>query len=285
METSPISQLITPFIFFSQDTQPAPQAMPLDRPALHKAYCWWRQLDGSARITLANTTWNLKPGDVALTEPGARLDLGYRCRGRLVAFALTGGPYDCGTRNHYRMDQSLKPQPSWGKLFGVDLVPKVTLSTKSAVDVIDFIYANYWRSPYLLLECQARLHLWVARYVQLLNQKAHWISSDDWCLRTERIVAADVRNASVAGIAKRLGVSRQYLSRTYSRNAGHTLASEINRQRIECAKGVLRHTKLSIKKIAHQVGYRSASAFGQAFRTVTGLTPLKWRQGSIETEA
>ena len=273
---------LSPFVFFAQDVRRVCRSQSLDRPALRKAFCFWHQFDGTACLTFADTNRSIRPGDVVLTEPGATLTLGQRAHGRFVAFALFGDFYQRNeSTKGYMMDESMTTQPSWYELLGVRLDPMITEDIGAAKDLIDYICGNYWLSPGHLLECNARLLLWVARHVRFLTDGEKTCDQgnpQDLSKRAQDLISTDFPRISVASLALRLGVSRQHLSGVYARTTGRTLVNEIRRKRIEIAQDLLRKPHTPIGEIAHRVGYRSATTFGHAFRVVTGFTPRQWRR-------
>jgi AraC-like DNA-binding protein len=52
----------------------------------------------------------------------------------------------------------------------------------------------------------------------------------------------------------------------------------VNRWRVEEAKRLLLTTDANVLNIAHDVGFNSRSAFYNAFRTVTGESPVTFRK-------
>jgi AraC family transcriptional regulator, activator of mtrCDE len=58
------------------------------------------------------------------------------------------------------------------------------------------------------------------------------------------------------------------------------VADFLTRTRMTVAAGLLTTTGRSLEDIAASVGYRSPSAFGRAFREITGTTPARWRRSA-----
>lgn len=67
------------------------------------------------------------------------------------------------------------------------------------------------------------------------------------------------------------------LSTLFKRTTGQTLRSHVAAAHIGRAKVLLDDGDLLVKQVAHGCGFRSAAAFGDAFRRATGLTPLQYR--------
>ena len=73
-------------------------------------------------------------------------------------------------------------------------------------------------------------------------------------------------------------LSPSYFSRLFSREAGESFTSYVNRRKIEIAKGQLRQTSKSITQIAAELGYLNTSHFINLFKRFEGITPLAYRQ-------
>lgn len=86
---------------------------------------------------------------------------------------------------------------------------------------------------------------------------------------------------TVADFASELGTTPYLLNRACA--AGLNLrASEVARNRhMQEAKRLLLFTALSVGEIAQVVGYPDPAHFARGFRTVTGMTPHKWRASRI----
>jgi len=81
---------------------------------------------------------------------------------------------------------------------------------------------------------------------------------------------------SVKDLAKRMGVTRNYLSATYRWYNDETITETINRKKMELAKDLLRKTKLKVYQVARAVKIEQYY-FHKRFRKVTGHTPSGYR--------
>jgi transcriptional regulator GlxA family with amidase domain len=88
----------------------------------------------------------------------------------------------------------------------------------------------------------------------------------------------DEKKRDVPAIAKRLGVSAGRLARAF-RDEFDLGPAEYQRQmRMEQARDLLAHSKMSVREVGLACGYASFSSFVRAFRTVYGKTPSKARR-------
>lgn len=93
------------------------------------------------------------------------------------------------------------------------------------------------------------------------------------------IDASDSPDAlSLAGLAQACDMPARTLSTLFKNTTGRTLRQHVADAHIQRAKLLLGDEALLIKQIAYRSGFRSAAAFGEAFRRATGLTPLQYRQ-------
>ena len=92
---------------------------------------------------------------------------------------------------------------------------------------------------------------------------------------------------SLAAMAAACQLPARELSTMFKRTAGQTLRSYVAATHIARAKVLLDDGDLLVKQVAYGSGFRSAAAFGDAFRRATGLTPLQYRhsQGIVSQEA
>lgn len=109
-----------------------------------------------------------------------------------------------------------------------------------------------------------------------------WTAVSDPGLRAviDAVVHEPHRRWTLAGLAEVAGVSRATLVRHFPAATGTGVADFLTRTRMTVAADLLTTTQRSLEDIAGSVGYRSPSAFGRAFRTVTGTTPASWRRAA-----
>lgn len=87
----------------------------------------------------------------------------------------------------------------------------------------------------------------------------------------------DENQLSLPDVARSLGVSPSYLSHVFSLAGEETFVEYVSRQRIECAKRLLRDTELSVADISDRLGYSSPQYFRGRFKLACGVTPSAYR--------
>jgi AraC-like DNA-binding protein len=74
-------------------------------------------------------------------------------------------------------------------------------------------------------------------------------------------------------IAREVGCSPFYLSRTFSKETGQTIPQYVRQLRMEKAAGLLRTGRYNVTEVAMEVGYNSLSHFSQTFHQTYGCCP------------
>lgn len=78
--------------------------------------------------------------------------------------------------------------------------------------------------------------------------------------------------------AARLNVSETYLSEVIKKATGFPASYWIQQELIMEAKRLLYYSELTVKEIAHDLGYADASYFSRIFRKVAGMPAITFRQ-------
>jgi AraC family transcriptional regulator len=89
------------------------------------------------------------------------------------------------------------------------------------------------------------------------------------------------RDLRLAAIANLLDLSQYHFCRLFKRSTGIAFHQYVLRQRVNKAKQLLKTTQLSIAEIAHRVGFSDQSQLTVQFRKVTGVTPGKYRDRTL----
>ncbi|MCZ7649214.1 MAG: AraC family transcriptional regulator [Planctomycetota bacterium] len=82
----------------------------------------------------------------------------------------------------------------------------------------------------------------------------------------------------LAAVAAHVGIGAGYLSALFTRELGRTFTEFLAACRLEEAERLLRDPALSVKEIAHRVGFENPFYFSRLFRRRTGKSPKQWRE-------
>ena len=85
------------------------------------------------------------------------------------------------------------------------------------------------------------------------------------------------KNITLEEIAKRVGVSSQYLSKIFKEETGQTFVEYLTTLRINRAKDIIQTSDQPIKQVGIVVGYKDPNYFSRIFRSVVGLSPSDFR--------
>jgi AraC-like DNA-binding protein len=89
-----------------------------------------------------------------------------------------------------------------------------------------------------------------------------------------REYAADL---SLDDIARRISSSRRQLQRAYAEVGATTFRTHLTRVRMHRAAEMLAGGGLTVREVAHRVGYRQPAQFAKAFRRHAGVAPSDYR--------
>ena len=76
-------------------------------------------------------------------------------------------------------------------------------------------------------------------------------------------------------LAKSLGMSYSYFSRSFKRVTGMSFKQYLNRTRVNQAEILLRRDNASVSEVATKCGYNSISYFINVYKNITGKTPYQ----------
>jgi AraC family transcriptional regulator of adaptative response / methylphosphotriester-DNA alkyltransferase methyltransferase len=89
---------------------------------------------------------------------------------------------------------------------------------------------------------------------------------------------------SLDEIARRVASSRRQLQRAYHEIGQTTFRDHLTRVRMEKASELLAARGLTVREVAHRVGYRQPAQFAKAFRRHFGAAPSDFRADSARAE-
>ena len=82
---------------------------------------------------------------------------------------------------------------------------------------------------------------------------------------------------SLDDIARRIASSRRQLQRAYAEVGQTTFREHLTRVRMERAAEMLARRSVTVREVAHRVGYRQPAQFAKAFRRHLGVAPSDYR--------
>jgi AraC family transcriptional regulator, regulatory protein of adaptative response / methylphosphotriester-DNA alkyltransferase methyltransferase len=91
----------------------------------------------------------------------------------------------------------------------------------------------------------------------------------------EREYASDL---ALDDIARRVASSRRQLQRAYAEVGNTTFRDHLTRVRMQRAAEMLATRSMTVREVAHRVGYRQPAQFAKAFRRHHGVSPSSYRQ-------
>jgi len=83
---------------------------------------------------------------------------------------------------------------------------------------------------------------------------------------------------SLGMVASHIGITPNYLSSLFSKEAGETFSEYLNSIRIRRATQLLKSSSGSINEIAEKTGYSDALYFSKVFRRLIGMSPREFRK-------
>lgn len=99
----------------------------------------------------------------------------------------------------------------------------------------------------------------------------------------KRLLKENIRwNKSPSGYAGMLNISEAYLNEAVKKTTGFTAGYWIRDYVILEAKRLLFYTEMSVKEIAHTLGYDDHTYFSRLFRQTVGITPLAFRAAYLK---
>lgn len=97
---------------------------------------------------------------------------------------------------------------------------------------------------------------------------------DEACAIVEAEYADDL---ALDDIARRVASSRRQLQRAYAEIGDTTFRDHLTAVRMRRAAELLEARSLTVREVAHRVGYRQPAQFAKAFRRRHGLAPSDFR--------
>ena len=96
--------------------------------------------------------------------------------------------------------------------------------------------------------------------------------------RAKILIADQFRTITPESLAEQLNMGYSNFRRIFREYTGFSPAKYIQEVRISKVKEAITNTKKPIKQIAYEMGFENEDYFFTAFRRLTGMTPVQYRE-------
>jgi len=136
---------------------------------------------------------------------------------------------------------------------------------------------NDWRNQMLQAYLRVLLIYLSRLYTEQFTRQA--LIPDKVLLKKFQCLIEDNYRAQhhVAAYADMLNITPGHLNDVVKQQGGKTAITHIHERLVVEAKRLLMHTALSVKQIAHQLGFKDAAYFNRFFKRLANDTPLGYR--------
>ncbi|HPS53872.1 MAG TPA: AraC family transcriptional regulator, partial [Phycisphaerae bacterium] len=210
----------------------------------------------------------IQPGDVTVSPAGVETSYSLAKRGRHLCI-------------HFM------PQRRTHNIISLPLHIRLGYRTQQAAELfsqvsVAFMQYKMTGSDYAKLSassCLQRLLAYLAEFVNSGDDRA--VRGLDYSVaeRLAGIIDSEyVEPLSVPALARRAGMSQNYLARLFRVRYGVTIPRYILTVRIEKAKELLEITNLKVGCVGQYVGLRDPHYFNKMFRKLAGMNPSEYRK-------
>ncbi|MFD2163759.1 GlxA family transcriptional regulator [Paradesertivirga mongoliensis] len=176
------------------------------------------------------------------------------------------------------------------------MFPEVTMTEGSIITEVEGLYSSGGASSYMnlmlhLIEKYAgrELSIMAAKFfaieidrksqspfVMFNGQKKH--EDEPIKLAQEFIEQHYTDKLSVDLLADKFAIGRRHFERRFKKATSNTPAEYIQRVKIEAGKKLLENSSMNITEVMYEVGYTDTKAFRTAFKKITGMSPIEYKQ-------
>ncbi len=115
------------------------------------------------------------------------------------------------------------------------------------------------------------------------GQKGH---EDESVKKVQQFIETNFQEKiTIDQLASMLAIGRRNLERRFKKATSNTIAEYIQRVKVEAAKISLESSRENINEIMYKVGYTDNKAFRNAFKRLTGLSPIQYRSKYYRQQA
>lgn len=132
------------------------------------------------------------------------------------------------------------------------------------------------------------LFISVSRYMDSAIKNTANVSAKDWNVASASITAVQEMygdsDLTLRRIAEALYISQSQLCRIFKKTTGLSFSQYLRSVRIRHVCQRLKKSGTNVESIARECGFRDMNTFYEAFASIVGMTPKKYRQSMAETE-
>jgi len=142
-------------------------------------------------------------------------------------------------------------------------------------------FAGHWqrRLPGYLLACRASLlEILFDLAEEMQAQRLHASSQDKIETVISYLNAHPQEHLSISQLAALVQITPDYLGALFKHYTGHTPVAYMNRQKIDAAKALLMEGHLTVREIAHHLGFTDEFYFSRVFRQYARMSPSAFRR-------
>ncbi|MBN2642582.1 MAG: AraC family transcriptional regulator [Victivallales bacterium] len=246
----------------------------------HTSYEIFFQIDGGCRFVFPHENIVIHPGDVIIVPPGsphkeyAFNEDGRRFRNLLAILSASSLTIHIA-ESHRPRHPSWKPDP-----VSVEHVKtsRYKLYWELAKNAEHVVHEN----KLLLLRTLQAMTAMFRDDLEVSRQARVAQSAQEGHYKVDMVKALISWNPppdmpTVSELARRVGLSANYLSGLFRQHTGEPLKTYMNRIRVERAENMLLSTNKSIAEIAWMCGFRDAAYFSRIFERYAGIKPFEYR--------
>ena len=89
---------------------------------------------------------------------------------------------------------------------------------------------------------------------------------------------------TVDSVSELTGYSKSNFCKIFKKVVGEGFHKALNRQRVECAAGLLTVSNMSVSDISSEVGFLETKTFCRVFKSIMGVTPGQYRSAKKEEQ-
>jgi two-component system response regulator YesN len=92
------------------------------------------------------------------------------------------------------------------------------------------------------------------------------------------------KDLNLATVSNLVSLNYSYFSQLFKEQTGENFVNYLKKVRINKAKELLKNGELKIYEVAQKVGYEDSKQFAKIFRSITGVSPIEYRDSVLHSE-